>query len=250
MNRKQFIESQGATCRNWTWSWSFINEKEKNVIFGAWDVQTDGNTTLILSEDWQYSQKGRKQPAYEQSREHIRLVQEEDYELQTFPIKYSDANQDDEGNGPAKIEGFEPVLTVKTLKRVDNNWYASDDELCNLLPEEVNTPQQYYEGASKEVSVNAYERSAEARAKCIEYHGYKCTVCSFDFEHFYGDIGKNYIHVHHIVPLSEIRKEYKLNPITDLIPVCPNCHAIIHRTRPALSIEQLKNHLFGDAKNT
>jgi 5-methylcytosine-specific restriction protein A len=250
MNRKQFIESHGATCRNWTWSWSFINEKQKIIIFGAWDVYTEGNTALILSEDWEYSQKGKKQPAYKQSREHIRLIEEEGYELKTFPIKYSDANKDEAGYGPAKIEGFEPILTKKTLKRVGNSWYASDDELGNLLPEEIDTPQQYFEGASKEVSVNTYERNADARAKCIAHYGCKCSVCSFDFEQVYGDIGKNYIHVHHVVPLSEIRKEYELNPITDLIPVCPNCHAIIHRTRPALSVEQLKKHLLENAKYT
>ncbi len=250
MNRKKFIESQGATCRNWTWSWSFINEKEKVIIFGAWDVYTEGNTSLILSEDWQISKRGRKQPAYEQSREHIRLVEEEGYQLKTFPIKYSDANKDDEGNGPAMIEGFDPVLTNKTLKKIGNSWYASDDALGNILPEEVDAPQQYYEGASKQVSVNTYERNPEARTKCIEHHGYKCAVCTFDFEKHYGSIGENYIHVHHIVPLSEIRKEYKLDPIKDLIPVCPNCHAMIHRTQPALSIEQLKSHLESNAKST
>jgi 5-methylcytosine-specific restriction protein A len=250
MNRKQFIESQGATCRNWTWSWSFINEKKKVIIFGAWDIHTEGNTSLILSEDWQFSKRGRKQPAYEQSREHIRLVEEEGYELKTFPIKYSDANKDEDGVGPAKIEGFDPVLTAKSLKKVGRSWYASDDALGNLLPEEVNTPQQYIEGASKLVSVNTYERNSEARAKCIEFHGYKCAVCSFDFENFYGSIGKNYIHVHHVVPLSEIKKEYKLDPIKELIPVCPNCHAIIHRTQPSLTVEQLRNHLACSEKYT
>ena len=250
MNRKQFIESQGATCRNWTWSWSFINEKQKTIIFGAWDVHTKGSTALILSKDWQYSEKSRKQPAYEQSREHIRLIEEEGYDLKTFPIKYSNANKDEDGYGPAKIEGFEPTLTKKSLKKVGNSWYASDDELNNLFPEEVDTPQLYFEGVSKEVSVNTYERNADARTKCISHYGYKCSVCSFDFEQVYGDIGKNYIHVHHVVPLSEIRKEYKLNPIKDLIPVCPNCHSIIHRARPALLVEQLREHLLENAKST
>ncbi len=250
MSRKQFIESQGATCQNWTWSWSFINHKKKIIIFGAWDVHTKGNTTLIFSEDWEISEKGRAQPAYPQSREHIRLIEEEDYELRTFPIKYSDANKDKEGYGPAKIKDFDPILTSKTLKKVGNSWYASDDELGYLLPEEVDTPQQFFEGASKQVSVNTYERNPDARAKCIAIYGYTCSVCSFDFEIAYGDIGKNYIHVHHVVPLSEIRKEYELNPKTDLIPVCPNCHAIIHRTQPALSIEQLKSYLLEKSKST
>ena len=165
-------------------------------------------------------------------------------------MKYSDANKDEDGVGPAKIEGFEPKLTSKSLKRVGGSWYASDDGLGNLLPEEVETPEQYIEGASKTVSVNTYERNSDARAKCIEYHGFKCAVCSFDFEHVYGAIGEKYIHVHHVIPLAEIQKEYLLDPVKDLIPVCPNCHAIIHRTRPPLTVEQLKKHLLSNENNT
>ena len=243
MNRKQFIESQGATCRNWTWSWSFINEKDKVIIFGAWDQYTDGNTSLILSEDWETNDKGRKKSGYEQSREHIRLIEEEGYQLKTFPIIYSDANKDEEGLGPAKLEDFIPELTLKSLKKVGNGWYASDDVIGKLLPEEVDTPNKYIEGATKSVSVNIYERNAEARAKSILHHGYKCIVCSFDFEKVYGSIGEKYIHIHHVIPLAEIKKEYEIDPIKDLVPVCPNCHAIIHRTSPALTIEQLKKHL-------
>lgn len=243
MSRKKFIESQGATCRNWTWSWSFINEEKKIIIFGAWDTNTDGDTSLILSDTWQVSGRGRKQPAYEQSREHIRLIEEEGYELQTFPLIYSDANKDEDGVGPAKIEGFVPELSKKLLKKVGGKWYASDGEMSNQLPEEVGSPEQYVEGASKTVSVNTYERSADARAKCIAHHGYSCAACGFNFEQVYGAIGEKYIHVHHIIPLSEIRKEYVLNPIKDLVPVCANCHGIIHRTRPALTVDQLKQHL-------
>jgi len=249
MNRKQFIESHGATCRNWTWSWSFVNEKDKVVIFGAWDRRTTGNTSLILSEDWQISRRGKKQPAYEQSREDIRLIEEEGYQLKTFQMVYSDANQDENGIGPAKIKSFEHELIVKSLKRVADNWYASDGAINNIFPEEVETPNKYIEGASKTVSVNAYERNSEARAKSIEHHGYRCVVCTFDFEKFYGAIGQNYIHVHHVVPLAEIKKEYELDPIKDLVPVCPNCHAIIHRTRPALTVKKLKEHLDSNAES-
>ena len=249
MNRKQFIESQGATCRNWNWSWSFINEKEKVVIFGAWDLNTKGSTSLIMSKDWQVSSKGRKQPSYEQSREHIRLIEEVGYQLKTFPMKYSDANEDEKGFGPAKIDSFVPKLASKSLLRVGGNWYASDNVISNALPEEIEVPEQYFEGASQKVSVNIYERNAEARAKCIEYYGYACAVCTFDFQKFYGAIGKNYSHVHHLVPLSEIKKEYKLDPVKDLIPVCPNCHAIIHKTQPVLTVEQLRQGLVRNGQN-
>ena len=103
-----------------------------------------------------------------------------------------------------------------------------------------NESQKYFEGKSYDVILNKYERNTEARRKCIEHHKCICSVCEFDFEKIYGAIGKNFIHVHHLTPLSEIKKEYSLDPIKDLIPVCPNCHAMIHRVKPALSIKELK----------
>lgn len=249
MNRKKFIESHGATCRNWTWSWSFVNDNERLVIFGAWDINRAGNKSLILSEDWKMSRRGKKQPAYAQSREHIRLIEEEGYKLATFPMVYSDANEEG-GVGPAKIEGFTPQLTYRTLIRVDPNWYASDDVLGTALPDEVGPTEALIEGASVPVSINSYERNPLARARCLAHHGYACAVCEFSFETFYGPIGKHYIHVHHIIPLSEIGEQYIVDPISDLIPVCPNCHAMIHSTRPALGIAQLKKHLNDRAVST
>lgn len=243
MSRKKFIESHGATCKNWQWSWSFINEKEKIIIFGAWDTNTTGNRSLIFSENWRVRKTGKRPPAYSQSREHIRLIEEEGYRLMTFPMIYSDANRGEDNSGPPKIAGITETLTPKTLIRIENDWFASDETIGETLPEEIAFPERFTEGASQMVSVNKFERNSKAKIQCINYHGYKCAVCSFDFEAFYGAIGKQYIHVHHIVPLSEIRKEYSVDPIKDLIPVCANCHAIIHRTQPPLSVSQLKAHL-------
>ena len=243
MSRRQFIESHGATCRNWNWSWSFVNINEKFVIFGAWDQYRDGNRSLIFSEKWQSNRRGRKKAGYKQSREHIRLVEEKGYRLKTFSMKQSDSIKDKNGGGSARIASFDRKLTNKTLKRVGQNWYASDDEMVIRLPEEVEKPEQYIEGVSSKVAVNRYERNRVARAKCIETHGYICAVCSIDFEEVYGPIGTHYIHVHHIVPLSKIKKGYRLDPVKDLIPVCPNCHAMIHITEPVLTVEQMRQHL-------
>ena len=243
-SRKQFILSQGATCRNWTWSWSFVNHEKKIVIYGAWDINTKGNTTLIFTDDSEeVGDKGRRSAAFKQSREHIRLVEEEGYTLETFPIIYSGKHKDENGIGPAKIAGFIPKLEQKQLIRVGNQWYASDGEVSVQIAEEVDEKEVLLEGASKTISVNTYERNPVARAKCLAHHGYKCAVCSFDFEEFYGSIGHNFIHVHHVVPLSEIGRKYVLNPIEDLVPICPNCHAMIHKTRPILTVDQLKHHL-------
>lgn len=243
MNRKQFIESLGATCDNWTWSWSFVNHKDRVVIFGAWDTHTNGNMALIFSEEWKINSKGRKPPGYDQSLGHIRLIEQEGYKLKTFPMKYSDANKDENDVGPSKIESFTPRARRKYLRRVGNGWYASDGKISIQIPEEVDESEKFIVGASKIILVNSFERDPIARRKCLSHHGFKCSVCSFDFEEFYGPIGQSYIHVHHIVPFSEIKKKYSLDPIKDLVPVCPNCHAMIHRTRPIWTVANLKELL-------
>lgn len=96
------------------------------------------------------------------------------------------------------------------------------------------------EGATKKISVNSYERNTKARQQCIEYHDCKCWVCEFDFFEAYGELGKDFIHVHHIVPLSEIRQGYEVDPINDLLPLCPNCHAMVHRQIPTMVPKELK----------
>src|SRR6266545_3585014 len=98
----------------------------------------------------------------------------------------------------------------------------------------------FREGAVREVTVNAYERSAEARTACIAYYGPVCRVCEVNFEERYGALGRGFIHVHHLVPLAQVGDEYELDPVRDLRPVCPNCHAMLHRAAPPLSVEQLR----------
>ena len=112
-----------------------------------------------------------------------------------------------------------------------------------LYPDELEPGRKYLAGARKQVRVNAYERDPRARAECLKYHGYRCAVCNFLFEDCYGDIGKCFIHVHHLKPLALSLETYELHPVDDLRPVCPNCHAMLHRTDPVASIEDLRVRL-------
>lgn len=121
--------------------------------------------------------------------------------------------------------------------------YSETKPSLGLLPEQIDNPQEYYEGASQQIMVNTYERNPKARSACIEHYGARCIVCSFDFVEKYGDIGKDFIHVHHTKPLGEIGSEYKVDPINDLCPVCPNCHAMLHRRKPPFSIDELRSKL-------
>ncbi len=108
---------------------------------------------------------------------------------------------------------------------------------------EVDPKQKYIEGATKRVTVNAYERDRNARAKCIKYHGLKCSACGFEMAELYGEFGEGVIHVHHLRELSSLNKEYEVDPENDLAPVCPNCHTILHTQSPAMSITDLRKLL-------
>lgn len=108
------------------------------------------------------------------------------------------------------------------------------------LAEELPENHAYFEGAVKRIEINAYERNTAARRACVAHYGATCRVCGFDFERTYGPVGRGFIHVHHLKRLAAIGEEYELDPIRDLRPVCPNCHAMIHRQEPPLKIKELR----------
>jgi len=127
---------------------------------------------------------------------------------------------------------------IKIKRREIWEYFLADDVLPNEISEDVGEP--FIEGSTKRVLTNAYERNHDARTECIKIYGVACVCCGFNFQEKYGDIGKYFIHVHHIRLLSELKKEYVVNPQEDLRPVCPNCHAMIHRKNPPFSIEEIK----------
>lgn len=112
-----------------------------------------------------------------------------------------------------------------------------------VFPEEVPFAGVYREGSVSKVTVNAYERNAAARQRCIQHYGTDCCVCGFSFGRTYGMVVEGLIHVHHLRPLSEIGADYTVDPVADLRPVCPNCHAVLHSRTPAFSIEEVKTLL-------
>ena len=127
---------------------------------------------------------------------------------------------------------------IKYIEEFENRntelGYGYDEILDEVL---------HYEGSVKTVKVNKYERNQEARTKCIEVHGCQCKICGFDFEKTYGKAGKGLIHVHHVIPISSIKEEYQIDYENDLIPVCPNCHAMIHRKKDPYSVLEIKEML-------
>jgi len=126
---------------------------------------------------------------------------------------------------------------INKLDKKTNNIVSSVPGI--IYPDDVN--ENFFEGMQKQVTVNLYERNPKARQKCLESNGYSCSVCDLNFEDRYGDIGKNFIHIHHLKQISDIKKGYKVNPVKDLIPVCPNCHAMLHKRNPPYTINELKD---------
>jgi 5-methylcytosine-specific restriction protein A len=120
------------------------------------------------------------------------------------------------------------VSLILSLLTIDDRSISSD-----LFPAEG-------EGTRHQVLSVRYERNPINRELCLSYYGYQCRICGLDFRSKYGPIGQDFIHVHHIIPVSKIGKDYKINPIKDLIPVCPNCHAMLHRQNPPFEPDQLK----------
>ncbi len=135
---------------------------------------------------------------------------------------------------------------VVRFERLNNNEYGIefvDDELIdkeNTEPLETEVIPQA-EGKKKEFYITKYERNPINRKNAIRIHGTKCMICGFDFEAFYGEAGRSVIEVHHVKPLSEVGEEVVINPETDLVCLCSNCHRIVHKKKNGIySLEEVK----------
>ena len=94
-----------------------------------------------------------------------------------------------------------------------------------------------------------YERNPINRKICLLLKGYSCAVCGFNFEKTYGSIGKNYIQVHHLIPVSSMGVNYQVDPSKDLIPLCSNCHSMVHRKSPPYTPDEIKGFIFNNKKD-
>lgn len=121
--------------------------------------------------------------------------------------------------------------------------------LLSLLPTEedgveiCSLGQGLPEGALTRVAVNRYERRPANRAAAIAAHGATCKACGFNFARFYGTLGEGFIEVHHRIPVSNMGGSYVINPVKDLIPLCSNCHQMVHREDPPINAEELRSML-------
>ncbi|WP_170982695.1 HNH endonuclease [Dyadobacter frigoris] len=133
---------------------------------------------------------------------------------------------------------------INQLEQVWLEYLISHGNIFNPYYLPIDEDEIFREGSSLLVVSTRYERNRDARGRCIEFYGYSCAVCDLNFSDTYGEIGKDFIHVHHLTTLADNGgKSYNVNPINDLRPVCPNCHAMLHTSNPPLTIDVLKEIL-------
>ena len=155
---------------------------------------------------------------------------------------WRDSNQTDfEYAGRSRlVEYFDTspvtVLWGFTEAGFDTDMFQGPDEIAS---------KQFTEGKVHQVLVNAYERDPAARRACIDYYGSSCMACGLSFGERYGPVGIGYIHVHHLILLADVGESYEVDPVKDLRPICPNCHAMAHQRRPPYTIEELRAMLAG-----
>ncbi len=133
-------------------------------------------------------------------------------------------------------------LSVATKNEGNSNEVGSANQSSQMTNSSNKDENQnlFVEGDSIEYLLTRYERNPVARKKCIEFWGCKCQVCGFDFEEKYGQLGAGFIEVHHRESLGERGEGHSVDPRTDLIPLCSNCHRMIHHGKKTLSTDDLK----------
>lgn len=160
------------------------------------------------------------------------------------------------------VDPKDVIVTVEELKQVgltSQNWLPQQSGISvqpdiafkleaiwlkNFFSIAANSTsgKKYIDGEVKHRLVKVYERSPYAREACLKEFGAVCAVCNLDFSVKYG--GNDYIHVHHLNELHIINEAHEIDPVKDLVPICPNCHAMVHaRKNPCFSIQEIKDKI-------
>lgn len=161
--------------------------------------------------------------------------------------------------GDSYLESIPPSKAANfwrtSVREISRTSFESIFSRAKLKPQEtkegqeIEEEQEFHsrvEGSLSSYYGVRYERDSKLRLQSIAIHGLTCKGCGFDFEKAYGEYAKGYIHVHHLLPISEFGKPKEVDPETDLVTLCANCHAVIHRRRDStLSLSELKGMVRG-----
>jgi 5-methylcytosine-specific restriction enzyme A len=220
--------------------WLFVTEQKtkdrpqlRDYLEGDilhWDGQPKGRTDRLIVE---HESKGLELLVF--YRRHRKV-------LANFGFKY-------EGRFRYKShEGSRPTHFI--LQRVDSVLATVIEDIEAIRKEESSSEEVFREGKMITVLTNRHERNPNLRAASIKIHGTRCQVCGFSFSEAYGLLGKGFIEVHHLYPISKHTDEVSIDPLMDMAVVCSNCHRMIHRDADKpLSIEELRQIIEANRKS-
>lgn len=229
------LAGMGRNAKGGPWDTGIVEHNGEFLIFT--NVGTEGRTGHDYDNRWE----GEFLRWSHKKKSHIgwRSVQRLLKDGSTVHLFWRSSN-----SAPFEYAGHASPVEVFDTSPVEVLWSVATISEAGFFhgPDEVPL-RGYREGAVRQVPVNVYERDRAARQACIDRYGPTCVVCDLRFEDRYGTIGKGYIHVHHLRPLSEVGANYEIDPVEDLRPVCPNCHAMIHQRRPPFAVEDIRTML-------
>ena len=140
---------------------------------------------------------------------------------------------------PETLEELEAKAALETQQSIVAPVIQPVEEVLQVTPTPSITEKQIEDKVPQEEVVDLIDYE-KAKALCIEYYGAICDLCGFDYGYTYGEAFENQIQVHNIHAQDEVEVVQDTDPIKDLIPVCHNCHQIIHSQNPPVSVEQMR----------
>lgn len=182
-----------------------------------------------------------------ESHKHDYYSEIKEYHLFTKPIPFKIANEYIEEIPTKRKNNYwrdaVRVISQETYKKIlqlNESDFVSDHSSLYVNSDTNTDLETRVEGKKTTIYTTTYERNPKLRAEAIKKHGLTCMACGFNFEKVYGVLGKDFIHVHHLKPLH-LYEEQQVNPTTDLIVLCPNCHYMIHRNKDKiLTLKELQ----------
>lgn len=216
--------------------WVALGEgwKDSDDYIYVYDYNKNEILEKILSKElFEYRQKPTKQDGLNEKRKERFVEMNGDL---NFELSYPQSAND--------VRLFLSELQNLALMKVkaDNlDDQILENQLLNKIQHDLDIAEkEYEEGGRTKRLVNYYERNSNLRLKAIRLHGLDCLICGFNFKQVYGDLGDNFIEVHHIVPISTKTIKQKVDPQQDLVCVCANCHRMLHRNEEEIDIGELK----------
>jgi 5-methylcytosine-specific restriction protein A len=201
----------------------FVQQGQERGIFGAATAVSE----IYPEQHWAADKEDEAANYVDVELVHLRTIDDR------IPVEHLEAQFPEVAWGSMQSSGNQvPAAIADELWRI-----TIGEDLVEEFGERV-----FREGGRTLASVSRVERSTEARAACIAAHGHRCAVCDFDFEERYGTLGRGFVHVHHLEDLASGERD--VDPVRELRPVFPNCHAMLHRgSSTARSIEELQSLL-------